>query len=506
MDFQVIEKNVFSLGQSTALENLWGSHGDSAGIIRAIARQLMNLCVTMNEYPFIRYKEGYPCRDIAYCFQQEIDNYQRLHDKWQFSRDRATVFIVDRTNDPIAPFLHEFTYQSMIYDLLEVKNDTYKYEAETGSGTIEKTVILQDADSMWAKYKHMHIHETQRQLQGELKEFLNEHKEFQMLQNGQKDALDLETLNRTVAGLPEYQANISAFYRHINIARQCMSIFASHKLQSLAMMEQTLATGFDQDKRPVKAAQIYKELQIKFADTTMTTQNKVRLLALFLITQEGIKEEWRRKLADIGGIQLAWESALGNLRLLGIQTLVDKPNVKRSTYPASLSTSKSTKSSEENMLSRFTPVIKDMLIGEIERTLNQDDYPYIVEPPPRQLKNPNHSKGAATPATFAASKTTAQSKRTKKNVATVATNWSAKSTSSMEKYGSASSSRFEGPRVILFIAGGMTYSEIRMASEVEKELGSSEVLLGSTHIITPNAFLNNLKKLEPDLKIDVADI
>ena len=41
-------------------------------------------------------------------------------------RPKAVLFIVDRSMDLAAPFLHEFTYQAMCNDLLDVK-DGSKY-------------------------------------------------------------------------------------------------------------------------------------------------------------------------------------------------------------------------------------------------------------------------------------------------------------------------------------------------------------------------------------------
>ncbi len=62
---------------------------------------------------------------------------------------------------------------------------------------------------------------------------------------------------------------------------------------------------------------------------------------------------------------------------------------------------------------------------------------------------------------------------------------------------------YDGPRLIFFIAGGMTYSEIRSAAEVEKELQIAEILIGSTHIITPDAFVEDLKNLDPEIKLEM---
>ena len=41
-------------------------------------------------------------------------------------RNRPVLLVLDRTYDLIAPLIHEFTYQAMVYDLLEITNDTYK--------------------------------------------------------------------------------------------------------------------------------------------------------------------------------------------------------------------------------------------------------------------------------------------------------------------------------------------------------------------------------------------
>ena len=77
---------------------------------------------------------------------------------------------------------------------------------------------------------------------------------------------------------------------------------------------------------------------------------------------------------------------------------------------------------------------------------------------------------------------------------------------SNRKYGFTKTTK----RLIVFVMGGITYSECRVAYEISKEEQNWEVIIGSSDIFTPESFLEQVKMLnkpipDEEVVIDVED-
>jgi syntaxin-binding protein 1 len=65
--------------------------------------------------------------------------------------------------------------------------------------------------------------------------------------------------------------------------------------------------------------------------------------------------------------------------------------------------------------------------------------------------------------------------------------------------------QYTGGRYIVFVAGGVTYSETRAGYELMQQ-HSKEVIIGSSHIITPDSYLVDIGSLHRKNTASVVDI
>ena len=75
------------------------------------------------------------------------------------SGDTSTceVLILDRSFDYVAPIIHEWTYEAIIHDLLNVPNSVYTYSINTKKGVEEKIAKLDEKDALFVELRHAHV-------------------------------------------------------------------------------------------------------------------------------------------------------------------------------------------------------------------------------------------------------------------------------------------------------------------------------------------------------------
>jgi len=340
----------------------------------------------------------------------------------------------------------------------------------------KKEVILGENDILWPVLRHMHIADTINWVIDSFNDFIKNNKASKLTTGGQVSSL--KDMSEAMRAMPQYQEMLSKYSLHIHLANAAMDIFQQQKLERIGAVEQDMATGEDADGKTVK--NVISALAPILSDGSVSKSDKMRLIMLYIISQEGIKDSDRKRLVELAQISNQEQAAISNLFYLGV-SLAKSGKGKRK----SRDSKKKKKKRGEDVpyeLSRYTTAVKEIGEDMIQGTLPVAEFPFLRED---QAAGSSTSSG---PQIEKLSLKGAHSKQPR---------WSDIKGKEKEK----PKEKLVGGRIIIFIAGGMTFSEMRAVYELT-QIHKRPVILGSTHVIKPKEFLEDLSKLKKLQTVD----
>lgn len=108
-------------------------------------------------------------------------------------------------------------------------------------------------------------------------------------------------------GMPKFQEQTGRYSLHIHVTSELVRKYNEGSLERIATLEQNMATGEDAGKKPYRTALADLKALLSLTDlpVPLSEGDKIRLLMIYVITQDGIKSEERRQLMTMAGLR-AW--------------------------------------------------------------------------------------------------------------------------------------------------------------------------------------------------------
>lgn len=201
--------------------------------------------------------------------------------------------------------------------------------------------------------------------------------------------------------------------------------------------------------------------------------DRLRLLLMYLLYRDGLLPSDTTKLIQHAHLPPQDAEIISNLSQLGAtttRTLKDPRPRPQPLFPPPPPSQPGTTTPEDYSLSRFSPAIKHILSAHASASLSPDTFPY-TKPELEDMTDPTSTLPTTQATSLRSAKPT----------------WAQTRTNTTKPR----------QRVLVFMAGGATYSEARAVYEASEQY-ERDVYLVTSHMLTPALFVRQVRDLSVD--------
>ena len=406
------------------------------------------------------------CYHLSRFVDDELIKFRKSRPDWPPPSNRAPSLLVvtDRSMDLKAPLVHEFTYQAMAHDLLDIKDEdnvTFRIKINEGrQDEEEKDAEITEKDPVWLDIRHRHMKDTIDKLKTDFQKFLDDNPQFK-----EDSKATLSSIRDMVGGLPQFTLTKDAYSLHLTMAQECMAKFQRNKLNDVGLAEQNLVVGLDEDGN--KPKQTLEAVVRLLDDPDILKADRLRLVLLWILYRDGVIPQDVTRLLAHAELPIEESGCVEALTNLGFKNKTDLKEQRQPTVP--LFSPKAEPLGEEIIaLSRYETALASLIDSICKATVDSNSFPFI-RPLQDASQDPMVQAGAGA---------------------------SLRAGGNQPRWARGGRTRQvdNRQRLLVFMAGGATHSESRVCYEMSQQ-HNKDIYLITSHMITPRDYLDSLRHL-----------
>ncbi|CDR95519.1 syntaxin binding protein, putative [Babesia bigemina] len=455
LNFIAYEERVFHGNMGFTLLSLYPTHIGS--IAKSIASRLASLCSVLGSMPQIRYQavaSGLPqlvAKATSELIMATADEVAR--------KPGDVLLVLDRSIDPVPLHIHEYTYQAFVYDVLRIpccsdpveqrKDDVWEFDyvACTGKRENRGVMLSGQTDVLWTRFKHLHIQKVNEVISEEVEKFAGE------AANGAlNNAKNTREVLKAVRELPKTRYLVEKYYAHITLTERSFEQLEAKNLVKVGELEQDLATNVDRNGNKLSHTKALQQLNTLLEDVGIDDETKMRLILLYVSVYRNVTQTHVAELLTTARLSSLDATVVEKFVELGLGSVATPSGAAIS--PRSASSSKVSHRLHDKCdahtyykkharggeyeLSRYMPDIMHVIGRVVSGTLEDDKFPRVQTDAADKQQSPR------------------------------------------------------GGRVIVYIVGGITFSEMRTIYDMAEKM-QADLYLGGDSILVPSNVLENMK-------------
>ncbi|KAI9207267.1 Sec1-like protein [Polychytrium aggregatum] len=501
ISFDVPESRVFSLDLPGSLEISFKpqSVGQIQGLINDSAQKLISLLLLLGDEPAIRFcdpggqRRGL-CALLAESVQQQID-VLRNDPQYNFPRptpySQTQLLIIDRAVDVLTPISHSPSYQSLIYDIMDMDGNQVRLPVKDSEEEIGSLALDED-DDLFAELRHAPLPSVINRVVALVKQF---GKNETAASNDK-----LADLKEAILNKEKREKQMAEIRKHHGICTELLARHTARNLKEIGELEGVAYTGFEYgfepgnpEAPPKPASKLIQKFIAIIENDAQNIEDRLRALAFLLCIEElndsQINDIYTR--AKLSTDDISFVRGLMDLDISPIDR--DGPY---SYYPRKLEKEKrkhelsahakkkgrpqdpvADVEAEVLSIDRHIPTLRYLLEDAILGKLDPDIFPYVL-------------KGGYFLADNKATDSPDRGLGKVKTLAKFEPKWGKKQTVGRDQ----NDYRVNGARIIVFFIGGCTYPEVKVTYDLAREF-EREIIIGGTELFTPKTFIESIKQM-----------